>query len=355
MVEARAGLRLTWSSLFTPVLAFCLLAAVLSIAEVMARSNTARTRLPAASIGSSHRQFEIQLSKLDALVRNEGPLDCLIIGSSVAFCGIDPQVVSAGYRERVGRDLRCFTFGINGMDATVSGLMSEVLVQRYHPWLLIFDTTAGDYIGTASRPARGSAAIEATPWVQYMKGTWTITGWLTEHLYAYRLYLTHRGWRQSRYWRDLLHAQRIEQRISAYGFSSPMRYRPARRAHQQIPGEYNISPDAREGLARIARLHQHGLRVILVESPLQKSAIEALPQGEHAYRMFVDAVEAFASAQSIPFWRTRPLALIPDDGWRDARHLNGTGARRLSQWLAEQLAAQEVGPYSPPPPASVHE
>ncbi|MBI1813992.1 MAG: hypothetical protein HYR72_03360 [Deltaproteobacteria bacterium] len=341
---AGARLRVGWSVLRTPALACTLLAAWLAAVEVVARTDTVRAWLPAPSVGSTNRQFEVQLSRLDRFAEREGAIDSLFIGSSVVCRAIDPITVSSAYHQRTEHDLHGFSFGVNGMGAPTSGLMAEILVAQYHPKVLIFGTSPFDYLPSGP----GRAAIESSPWLQYRRGHSTLAGWLTTYSLAYRYYLTHRAWRGPRFWSDLQRAQRVEKYISAYGFGfdprPPWRGRKGSGRRSDHPATFEITRDARDGLARIAQLHQHGLRVIVVEVPVQNQAIDALPGGEQGYRSFVEALERYATEQRIPFWPTRSLNLIPPDGWRNQGHVNVVGARSFSRWLGERLATDDLNP-----------
>src|SRR6188474_926496 len=71
-------------------LALALGVGIAGACEVAARSDTARRHLPVPSYGTRIRFFDLQMARLNALVRDHGAVDCMFLGSSGVLHGLDP-------------------------------------------------------------------------------------------------------------------------------------------------------------------------------------------------------------------------------------------------------------------------
>src|SRR4051794_37844514 len=101
--------------------AVIILIVVLGGSEVLARSAPIQSILVAPSVGSEQYQLGPKLLLLDRLIQRDGPVDCIFIGSSMVLRGIDPEIVSAAYRDETGRSIKCFNFGLFSLDAAAAG------------------------------------------------------------------------------------------------------------------------------------------------------------------------------------------------------------------------------------------
>ena len=325
-------------------LALVFLALLLGTCEILARTETGQRIFGPTSLGTSHEQFEVTLSKLNSFIARHGHLQCLVLGSSVVHAAVDPDVLAAAYRKRVGSALNCFNAGIEGIAASTSGLLAEILAHRYHPTLLIYGVTAHDVSDRGGW--KGARAIERSPWVQYQTGVVTISGWLSEHSYAYRDYTTYRNWMTTSYWDDLKARWTRESKTSLAGYAATHRASQLAQSladakhkvrAQAIPPDWAIPRAAFEGLERISRLTQEGTTVLMVEVPVSQFAVGFFRDGKRDYERTIDPVARYAAAHAIPFWRTMPLDLFGDDGWDDIGHMNARGAQAFSQWLGNQV------------------
>src|ERR1700745_4008378 len=95
--EGRAALGLSSGPLRTLALALGMLAVGLAASELVARTAGGGVGPLAAGVGRRHRHLEIQLAKLEALA-NQGPVDCLFVGSSDVQFSIDPELFAEAYR-----------------------------------------------------------------------------------------------------------------------------------------------------------------------------------------------------------------------------------------------------------------
>jgi hypothetical protein len=335
----RASLRLTRVSFSSAALAFASLVAMAALVELGARSRVARARLGVPSVGTRHYQFDVQVARLEELVRRDGPPDCLIVGNSTAYRGFDPVVVGTAYHARTGRDLRCFTFGVGGLRLDEGSIVARLWTERLRPRLLIYVNGLADYL------RRDAGVLQPSAWLDYRLGEPTLTGWLIEHSRAYRYYLRHRRWRTPRYRVERRTWAMYEANTTPDGFGSGSqrvrtRSRRAPRRHvrpTRTPPRYDFHPDIVGAMDRLAGVREHGTRLVLVEPPLAATALTFIAMSPEVAAAIRERAAGLAAERGIPRWDARALA-ISADSWRDPVHLKGEGARRLSEWLGEQLA-----------------
>jgi hypothetical protein len=332
-------LRLTWPVGQTLGLAVLLLILLAGICEGLARTTFARSRLLAPGVGGDHARLGAKLAALDRLVEEEGGVDCIFLGSSMAEWGIDPEVFSAAYKAQTGEHIRCFNFALLGMTASEVGIWADLLARDYHPRLLIYPTSARDYSERVAVP------VVVTPWVDYRLGVFSLEGWLVDHSVAYRYYLTYNIWTLPNYPDLAARRAEFESGMSRYGFypepgtidvsipPDPEDFPLIRRSL----ADYRVSPEDLEGLKRMAGLRERGTPVLLVEAPLPATYMTFFDGGEQDYARFVEAVGGHAEAAGVPFWQTLSLDLIPGDGWADYGHLNQKGAGAFSEWLGTRV------------------
>jgi hypothetical protein len=344
-VSARVALRLRRQRGGTVGLALIFLALVAGTCELLVRTAPVRAKLLAPSLGSSMRDLELRWFGLEDLVAKSGPIDCLLVGSSTVRFGLDPAAFADAYRDRTGCNIRCFNFGMAGVTTSTAGVMAEILVQRYHPALLIYGLTPFELNQQSYRVSQARAAIEDLPWTAYQLGTFNSTGWLIEHSYAYRYYLTHRNWMRDTYWWYLRKTRLAESYPASLGYygtvtaSRSIAERPSDREQRVLSlGTYTLSDQGLAGLGRIARLSEQGVHIAIVEMPLPRTLLTFFPHAKAAYEMFAQVGESAARAHHLPFLRTTSLGLIPDDGWADYGHMNAKGGEIFGRWLGEQVA-----------------
>ncbi len=135
-------------------------------------------------MGFRHYQLGHKLALLDAEIKRNGPLDCIMVGSSMVDVGFDPDFFQGGYEETTGQGIRCFNFGIDASSAVSTAVLVKILVEDYHPRLLFIGTDARDYAVPSTD--RDPVAILESSWIQYRDGQFSLEGWLTDHSYFYR-------------------------------------------------------------------------------------------------------------------------------------------------------------------------
>lgn len=322
----------------------------MGISEWIARTETFHAILTPPKMGSRHYQLGHKLSLLNAAIKKNGPIDCIMVGSSVVDVGFDPVSFQNSYQAATGRNIHCFNFGIDASSATSTAALVQILIEDYQPRLLIFGTDPRDY--ALPRGDGDPAVILETSWVQYRLGDFSLDGWLIEHsnFYRYRQHLSHLA--RLNFEGTLRSSTNMTFEILPNGFT------PFSRVSTYIneppePGDdsFEVTYYSRiyspyhiygENLAALERIMgDRETQVIVVEMPVSDGLYYFFGDGEKDYNRYISNVSELAQRQHVPFWRTEPLDFIPDIGWMDYSHLNMTGAEIFSTWLGQQIGNAE--------------
>ena len=321
-------------------------------AEWFSRSEIFQASLTPPKMGSRHYQLGHKLALLDDMIKKTGPMDCIMVGSSMVDTGFDPHAFEQAYREITGKEIHCFNFGIDASSAASTAALVRILMEDYHPQLLIVGTDPRDY--AVPRADRDPAVVLNTPWVAYRQGEFSLEGWLLDHSYLYR-YRQHLG-RLARFQFDgtIWSNTKLNYEILSNGFTplskvstyindppNPEDDSFEVRYYTRIYSSYQMLHENLEGLESIMEYTDLGISVILVEMPVADGLYYFFGNRESDYNRFVTQVDALASQDQIPFWQTEPLDFIPDNGWVDYTHLNRTGAEIFSTWLGQQVGKAE--------------
>lgn len=278
---------------------------------------------------TNNADLNTKLPLLDKLAA-ETHIDCIFLGSSMTNDGIDPEVFSQRYAELSGRQLTCFNFGVGWLTGEVAGGLSRILVDRYHPDVLIYGTSARDYSAVM-----GMRALKSDPWYQYMLGQWNLPGWLQEHSMLYRYYL--------KFLSDLNPSNRgfaikTRDHISPYGHFRLDIIGEDLEAGNRIDEE-ELRPKDFNGFSRLVKLKSDQLQVVVIEIPVHMDYLPVYVNNslDQYYELFYDEIEEVTSRNDVPLINTVTGGLFTsgDDGWGDMKHLNVIGAERFSLYLAE--------------------
>jgi hypothetical protein len=335
----KTTVQLKWPFGQTLGLAILLFSLLLGGFELFVRTEFVRSRLNTPTIGSRHGQFENQLARLERVVEREGPVDCIFLGSSLVWLGVEPETFTQAYKLETGRDIRCFTFGISAMPASAAGPVAKILIHDYKPRLLIYGISARDFAFPIE--AEDAAVILETPWVQYRVGHFTIQGWLYEHFYTLR-YLLHFH-RLLRFDFSPLENQFGTTPAEWYGFlpkNKPITDKSlasaSEYAHEWLYN-YKIWPDDLLGLEQVVQQNDQDVQIIILEMPVPPAHFAYFKNGRSDFEQYVTKVENIVASSQVPFWRTTDLQLIPAEDWWDPSHLNVRGAKIFSEWLGHHV------------------
>jgi hypothetical protein len=310
--------------------AVALLAALL---EALARSDVIRDHLLTPGFGTATRELDLQLAGLARAIRDGGPVDCVVLGSSVVMTGVDPDRVAASYRRRAGRTLHVYAFGVPALEADEAAAVARILFEDYRPRLVVYVFTTRDFFGRNALLPR-PRLIDA-PWVRYRSGEPSVTGWLVEHSVAYRQLLPYRLLMLP----DSATRLGADRRAYRDGFVAfgqvspdmPPQPPPAFRDLLVPPAATDFEP-----LHALLRLRNASRNLLLVEMPARPSILDERWTRER-YRVF-SQVRGTAIGSGVTTLTTIGLSVIPAGGWNDAVHLNARGAAAFGGWLGEQIA-----------------
>jgi hypothetical protein len=351
---------LKWPFGQTIALSILLIFIFIGFCESLMRLDSIQNILPIPSVGSTHRQFELHLAQLEQYVEKKGSIDCIILGSSMVYRGIDPEKLSQAYKRYTGEELTCFNFGTFQVTASTAGPLGEILIEKYNPEILIYGTAARDFSTEAGKEAE--SALMDTAWIQYQMGDFSIEGWLIEHSEAYQIYLAYRNWMNVDF---VIPAKIDDYQISEFGFNprydvmkNPNATPPLNHQLFEILSNYKISPENLRGLEQIVKLRQQRVQVVIVDMPVPRSTyLYFFDNGKDDYKAYVDQIGSYITDNDALFLKTnfRQNQIIPNDGWADRNHMNEYGASIFSEWLGKQLGVaylreRSVDPYYVPIP-----
>jgi len=318
-------LRITHPPGQTLALAFLILVGLIALLEGLAHLPWIEQHIPTA-VGSSHENIDFKFGDLDYLLHRDGRIDCIIVGSSMVRRGFDPLVFAEAYQAQTGQPITCYNFGISGAWTSNLSKLSQILVRRYHPRLLILGFSLRELTTHSEQPDNLAA-----PWLQYQMGSFNLDGWLVDHSRALRSFLAVRSWTAPDFVNPLGNLE------------DPLRlgYAPATVSQAVLPArpqKYAFTRSQWEGLERFLAL-RNDTQLLLVEMPASDALTAMIRGGRETYAAFIQQVVDFAAAQGVPAWTTIDLALIPDDVWADDYHMFPPGAEIFSAWLGERIGA----------------
>ena len=357
MSEQRVTLDLSRPKNFTLLYAFILFLILCIVAEAVGRSRFVQAHIPYQAYGTNHTQMEIQLTNLEAFVRENGAPDCFIFGSSQAFRGVDADAFSAALESNGGGHYTCYNFGVTGSQVATTAILNKILIQKYKPRLVLIGTSFLDY--TEGREIQVDERFTKNDWLAYKTGDFSISGWLTENSYAWRTLtiLSYSAPFAMNYTEVLREAHKWDGEIAPSGFALsqfstnpnlPMDQGSVKTLVQEF-GKFNVSERNLSALDQIVTDSQSvGARVLIVEMPYHPALLDLKDERGNprvdrsqilAFQHNVNArIENIANTHETTYLETDAALVIPDDVWFDVYHLNRNGAALFSQWLGKQAA-----------------
>lgn len=305
-------------------------------AEIVARSPLG-TMLPAPSVGADNFLFDAKLYALEDQVRRDGSLDCLFLGSSVANSDIDPAIIEQVYYEQTGEAIHCFNLGQPALTLENALPIAEAAIERFHPKVIIYAILPRDVHDVIANVDY----LEKIDWVTYNRGKPSLNGWLVNHSYGWRYFLT---WR---YWLTIPNRVKMDEEtrwLTSKGFQPAMDVREPYIENLTMTPERlrEAWDDPRQAAAmeRFLALRKKGVSILFVEGPAYHESDASDSETWLAYQTdYLPTLLQILDANEIPFWRSETLAIqIPKEHWYDWLHLNQFGAVTFSQWLGEMMA-----------------
>jgi hypothetical protein len=320
--------------------------AYFALGEFLFRLDVVQDKLTGPRIGSRHRQFEIQVARLEKLIHDGEPIECIFLGNSMVWLGVNPLVVNQIFQDETGQEMHCFNFGVSALPASSAGEIAAMLVQRYRPKLLVYGTFARDY--AIPSDAEDAYVVSDTPWLKYQNGEFDLRGWLYAHSSVFQ-YTGHvRDFLLKHYLEDVF-VQRDIPPYQLYGLDPKYDIRIDVSAPPDFESKDNrdpvkwlcnfkIQPENLEGLKKIVQQASNNTQVIIIEMPFYETAYTFFSNGKQDYATYTHQVDSITVSASVPFWQLDEQHPLPPNLWWDYFHLNLEGANEFSQWLGQQLA-----------------
>ena len=357
MVERQAELKLSRPTQYTLLYALFIFLVASLFLEWAARQPFVQEQVPYQAFGTNHTQMEIQLDYLDRFVEDHGAPDCFIFGSSQAFRGVDADALTIALNSGTGDDFSCYNFGVTGSQVATTSVLAKILMEEYHPRLIIIGTSFLDY--TEGRERQLDERFINSEWLKYKTGRFSINGWLMEHSYAWRFItlLSYSTAYDMNFREVLREAHKWDGEIAESGYAiSNISVNPNYPAgdgfvknFRQELGSYGLSN--RNMLALEQLVHDSktiGARVLIVEMPYHKALLNLYDPSRQPrvdqekmltlQRTANERISAIASAQDASFLMIDSSLTIPNNVWFDLYHLNRSGAELFSQWIGEHAA-----------------
>jgi hypothetical protein len=284
---------------------------------------------------------------LQDYVKQNGGVDIIVLGSSLVNTGIDPDIVSQTFYEQTGVRPRIFNFGVEGMTVAPNSVIASLLVERYHPALLIYVTEMRDYI--AGNGLDYETPFLSDPWLRYQRGDFTLFGWLVDHSAALQHYLPYRNWMRANFSETMPIYLRRYSNTTASGYEPELAYGhdldanpdpkdPNEALYFEEYGNYQIASSRLADLRTILELNQNGeTPVLVVEMPVH-SSFYIYVGGEGVHQKFQQTIASFVKSNGGFFIPAETCNDIPLEGRSNRWHLNYIGAPYFSSCLGDQLA-----------------
>jgi hypothetical protein len=318
-------------------LALALGVALAGACEVAARSDAARRHLAPPSYGTRIRFFDLQMARLNALVRAQGPVDCMFLGSSGALQALDPQVFAQVYAEKTGRRTRCFNFGLPGASVNDARALAPILKRDYGIRLFVYAFTVRD-VSSGARALR----LEDVPWVERRTAAFNLDGFLTDASAAFRYFAAFRRWldpnREEPFVTFPIREDGFYPSVRVLSTAVVMTGWEMQMASQS---QGNYDPRAFSSLMALA---QNGTQVVALEIPRSETIVTSqwVPEPARsytaAYQEFRARLADKARRAHAEFIEAPPPDTVPMDGWADLVHMNARGAAAFSGWAAARVA-----------------
>jgi hypothetical protein len=334
-----------WSILILTVTFFLALSAIL---ELVARMPWLEKVSPYRSVGNFDYQFEIKWFRLQDYVKQQGGVDIIVLGSSLVNTGVNPDILAQEYYQQTDIHPRIFNFGVEGMTISPNSVIAKLLVERYHPALLIYVTEMRDYI--AGNGLEYETPFLADPWLRNQIGNFNLVGWLAENSAAMQHYLPYRNWVRSDFAQTMAFYIKRYHDTSASGYEPdsqigvnvdvpPNPNDPAEAQNFKDYGNYQIAAARLDDLKSVLDLSQkQGTAVLVVEMPVDPT-FYVYVGGEAVHKQFQQTISSFVTTNGGFFLPSEAcINTIPLKGRSNRWHLNYIGAPYFSTCLGDQLA-----------------
>ncbi len=344
MTQIFAHKKSFWSFLILTATFCVVLAAAL---ELLAHTPWFEKISPYRSVDNFDYQFEIKWFRLQDYVKSHGGVDIIVLGSSLVNTGVDPDILAQAYYQQTGVQARIFNFGVEGMTISPNSVIARLLVERYHPALLIYVTEMRDYIAGIGMEYETPFLNDA--WLQYQTGNFNLFGWVVDQSAALQHYLPYRNWARSDFPQTIAFYVKRYHDTSASGYEPdigvavnlnvpPNPNDPAEAQNFKDYGNYQVAASRLGDLKSILDFsNNQGTKVWVVEMPVHPT-FYVYVGGEQVHRQFQQSISSVVAANGGYFLPSETcLDTIPLNGRSNRWHLNYIGAPYFSRCLGDQL------------------
>ncbi len=301
-----------------------LLVASLIFIEVGMRAFNLLYLLPyPPNLGSGNIDFDLKVKYLDEYVRQNGSVECLVMGSSLIDYGFNPDIFTQHYAEITGEDLYCFNFGMGGTKANEMPFLMDFVITRYHPKTIIYATWPRDYFFTGD-------ALDTSAWIDYQTGTRSPRGWLVSNLETIQFMHT----TLNMLWHNdaIEKAQLANTLQNGYYYitetippgttsTTPMPY---------LPLKENFS--ALEDVVLLTQENNIDLDIVAIPARIASGKYTT-----NLYERLGKDITKKTGEQFVGL-DDNLLSQLSSDNYFDEYHMNASNAMIYSRWLAEQIA-----------------
>lgn len=315
-------------------------------------------RIPAAGVPYPVKGFDAadeMFRALDSHIAEKGEVNCIFLGSSLVYVGIQPHIFEDAYYRQAGESIRCFTFGVSSATASSIGPLAQILVNRYDPDLLIWGTQARDFTGVANEP---EALFPSLPWTRYHLGDFNMTGLFEEMSVTYRYLETipNRLADDDNEESPIPESSQGEanrpdsvvsktaagyQPLLFFASGSPLDsikqdFEPVRRVETKA---FEAMEGDLEGFTQFLALSTSiGTKLLIVEMPMPTRFYVDYSQAPTPTRQQVmQSLRDQANRQGVPFWLAGESDILPVTVYTDPLHMHAMGSFAFSDWLGVQV------------------
>ena len=300
--------------------------------DAQRRAAQASPSLGVSSLGSD--LFDAQLAGYLSYVAARGTPDVLVVGSSRALQGIDPEVLQAALAAQGYSDLNVFNFSVNGATAQVVEFVVAELLPAPLPPLIVWGD--GSRAFNETRRDRTWERLQASP--GYREGQAALPNSESQPARPRRVTAN-----------SPLIA--IPGNLDALGFSAvsdrfdpQTYYQQVARVEGRYDGAYagfSLNGTQTNALARLAaQLQNNNTQLVFVNLPLSGSYLDDFRlYYERQFQQFLQtrsAQDGFEVVDLLTQWENQP------EFFADPSHINQDGARAIAQQLAQLPAITDV-------------
>ena len=127
-------------------LSLFLLMILLFAAEILLRIEPVAEKLNVPYLGSSHRQLEVQFSRIKLIAEQEGKIDCLFVGNSMVWLGINPEEFTNELDAIIHRKIDIYESSIN--EGIKAGLLRNINARMLAIIVLAILEYSPDYLAS---------------------------------------------------------------------------------------------------------------------------------------------------------------------------------------------------------------